>query len=46
VTDHRVGLTINNIQAVMEGNLLDQFISELRKSYEQEQLDSLLNTTS
>lgn len=38
-------MTINNLQAVMEGDLLGELVSELRKSYEQEQLDSLLNET-
>ena len=45
VTDHRIGVTINNVQAVMEGEILNQFVSELSESYEQEQLDSLLNIT-
>ena len=42
ITDHRIGLTINNIQGMMEGNLLGEFIDELRKKHKEEQLDNLL----
>jgi hypothetical protein len=42
VADHRIGAAINNIQAVMEGEMLGYFGAELRKSYERERLEGLL----
>jgi peptide chain release factor 1 len=46
VTDHRIGMTINNIHAVLEGGMLQEFLSGLRKNFEQAWLESHANDIS
>ncbi len=36
ITDHRIGLTLHNLQEVLNGSKLDEFIEELRKHYDEE----------
>lgn len=43
VTDHRIGLTITNLDAVMEGEELEYVIDELQKDHEESVMADLLN---
>jgi peptide chain release factor 1 len=42
VTDHRIGLTIKNVQAVLEGEALQDFLDALGKHQDQETLEEML----
>ncbi|KAJ1305409.1 hypothetical protein OPQ81_000421 [Rhizoctonia solani] len=42
VTDHRVGLTIKNLEAVMEGDALEEIIQALQKDHEATVMEDLL----
>ncbi|KAF8721567.1 Release factor, partial [Rhizoctonia solani] len=42
VTDHRVGLTIKNLEAVMEGDALEEIIQALQKDHEATMMEELL----
>ncbi|KAK0206749.1 peptide chain release factor 1 [Desarmillaria ectypa] len=42
VTDHRIGLSMINLSAVLESNGLDEFIEALNKNYEQATLEQML----
>ncbi|KAG9019510.1 hypothetical protein FRB90_001171 [Tulasnella sp. 427] len=43
VTDHRIGLTITNLDAVLEGEELQYVIDELQKDHEESVMAELLN---
>ncbi|KAG9047630.1 hypothetical protein FS837_001823 [Tulasnella sp. UAMH 9824] len=43
VTDHRIGLTITNLDSVMEGEELQYVIDELQKDHEESVMAELLN---
>ena len=38
ITDHRIGFTLFNIDAMMDGELLDQFLQELKVNDEMENI--------
>jgi peptide chain release factor 1 len=38
VTDHRIGLSLNGIEEMMRGELLEEFAEKLRHSFLKEQL--------
>ncbi|KAG8904237.1 hypothetical protein FRB99_002057 [Tulasnella sp. 403] len=42
VTDHRIGMTLNNLDAIMEGNHLQAVIEELQKDHEESLIAELL----
>ncbi len=42
MTDHRIGLTVNGLQAIMEGDDLDLIIEALKRDLEERRLESLL----
>ena len=39
VTDHRLGLSLNNVASVMEGEALQDFLDELAKKHQDELLE-------
>ncbi|KAG8937877.1 hypothetical protein FRC00_011673, partial [Tulasnella sp. 408] len=43
VTDHRIGLTITNLDSVLEGEELQYVIDELQKDHEESVMAELLN---
>jgi peptide chain release factor 1 len=42
VTDHRIGLTVKNLEGVMEGDGLRSFIDALKKDYEESLVEDML----
>lgn len=45
VTDHRLGLSLMNLQSVMEGNGIQEFLEALRKNWEQEIMEDAIDNT-
>ncbi|KAG6330849.1 hypothetical protein ID866_8242 [Astraeus odoratus] len=43
VTDHRIGLSMMNLQSVMEGDAIQEFIDALRQNWEQEIMEDAIN---
>ena len=43
MTDHRVGLTLTGIAAVMDGTSLPKFTRQLKANYDQSIIDDLLD---
>lgn len=43
VTDHRIGLSMMNLQSVMEGNAIQDFLDALRQNWEQEIMGEAIN---
>ncbi|KAF8989922.1 hypothetical protein BDQ17DRAFT_1372553 [Cyathus striatus] len=43
VTDHRIGLTVNNLPSVMEGEGIYKFLDRLKKDYEETLMEDALN---
>ncbi|KAJ3758651.1 hypothetical protein EV360DRAFT_43411 [Lentinula raphanica] len=46
VTDHRIGLSIMNLSAVIEGNALHDFTDALKKDYEETTMEDMLESES
>jgi peptide chain release factor 1 len=44
VTDHRVGLSLMNLSAVMEGDGLQDFIDAMRKDYDERLMEDLIRS--
>ncbi|KAI6032607.1 hypothetical protein F5J12DRAFT_902450 [Pisolithus orientalis] len=42
VTDHRIGLSLMNLQSVMEGGGIQEFLEALRKNWEQEIMEEAI----
>jgi len=42
VTDHRIGLTVKNLEGVMEGDGLRSFVDALKKDYEESLVEDML----
>ena len=45
VTDHRLGLSHMNLEAVLEGDGLHVFIDALKKDHDESQLEAMLEAT-
>ncbi|KAI6026535.1 hypothetical protein BKA83DRAFT_28568 [Pisolithus microcarpus] len=45
VTDHRLGLSLMNLQSVMEGDGIQEFLDALRKNWEQEIMEDAIDNT-
>ncbi|KAI6044508.1 hypothetical protein EDC04DRAFT_313531 [Pisolithus marmoratus] len=45
VTDHRIGLSLMNLQSVMEGDGIQEFLDALRKNWEQEIMEEVIDDT-
>ncbi|KAI6169703.1 hypothetical protein EDD17DRAFT_1784995 [Pisolithus thermaeus] len=45
VTDHRIGLSLMNLQSVMEGDGIQEFLDALRKNWEQEIMEDVIDDT-
>ena len=43
LTDHRIGFTVNGLQAIMEGDDLELVIGALKRDLEARRLESLLS---
>jgi len=43
VTDHRIGMTLSNLDAVMEGEMLTDFIYELQKAHDEAVMEDLVD---
>ena len=44
MTDHRIGVTVNGVDRVLEGETLDNFLVALYEQDEKERLDLFLQT--
>jgi peptide chain release factor 1 len=44
VTDHRIGLTLMNLSGIMEGDDLQEILDELKKNYDEEIMEDMLNS--
>ncbi|KZT19345.1 hypothetical protein NEOLEDRAFT_1142196 [Neolentinus lepideus HHB14362 ss-1] len=42
VTDHRIGLSLMNLDSVMEGNGLETFVDALKKKHDEEVVEMML----
>ena len=40
MTDHRLGLSLMNLDSVMEGDGLEEFLTELGRKHQEELLDA------
>lgn len=43
MTDHRIGLSMMNLQSVMEGDAIQDFLDALRQNWEQEIMEEAIN---
>lgn len=43
MTDHRIGLSMMNLQSVMEGDGIQDFLGALRQNWEQEIMEEAIN---
>jgi len=44
VTDHRIGLTLKNLAGVMEGGQLREILDALKRNYEEEVMEEMLDS--
>jgi protein subunit release factor A len=42
VTDHRIGFSVKNAQAVMEGDALEEILDKLKEQVEKEALEEMM----
>lgn len=43
VTDHRIGMTLSNLDAVFEGDHLRMIVDELQREHEESTIEDMLN---
>lgn len=43
MTDHRIGMSVNNLSMVMEGDGLQDFISALQQRHQEELLEEAMS---